>query len=225
MLNTNKEIYRTLEKIDSDDERFGELKKLATFLRSREILEKMFHYRALHERDFRKYLTLQSHETILEAFAGIADEIQDGKEYWGLMRDVWTRGEDFQPKATWHKLLRAFPSYSYYMMSDAERDKLASFPSILHVYRGVSSDKYIDGFSWTLDLNLAEWFAKRFGTRTGRLAAAVRLTHYDPHHIFKPTLITGTILTSSVIAFLNDRDEQEIIVLPNDIQEKEIILL
>lgn len=66
-------------------------------------------------------------------------------------------------------------------------------------------DKVKNALSWTLSRDVAEWFAKRH-----------EITHNLPQHIYK-----ATIAANKVIAFLNERNEYEIIQYRNvkDIEE------
>lgn len=69
---------------------------------------------------------------------------------------------------------------------------------LLTIYRGegTRSRPIKEAFSWTLDKEIAIWFAKRFGQ--GKVYQAT--TNYE-----------------SIVAFLQDREEQEVIVLPSGI--------
>lgn len=79
--------------------------------------------------------------------------------------------------------------------------QLKKLPEILKVYRGgnSASTPYEEAYSWTLDINTANFFACRHG--------------FDEGYI-----VEGEVLKKDVIeAFLTDRNEQEIIVNPKDV--------
>ncbi len=79
----------------------------------------------------------------------------------------------------------------YHWMNDAERDALESFPDTLTVYRGMCTD---GGYSWSLDRSVAEFFANR-GT-----------------HFATGEVRTATVPKESVYAYLDSRNEREIII-------------
>ncbi|OQM74703.1 hypothetical protein BFN67_03440 [Pseudaminobacter manganicus] len=48
-------------------------------------------------------------------------------------------------------------------MSAADRRAYDALPEVLTIYRGCESEDHIGGYSWSLDRDRAEWFARRFG--------------------------------------------------------------
>lgn len=77
------------------------------------------------------------------------------------------------------------------LMNPAERAIYDSLPDSVTAYRGCKSAKGIKGLSWTLSRDVAEFFKDRFG---------------------KGKLYQAQINKADVIAYLNDRDEHEVIV-------------
>ena len=79
----------------------------------------------------------------------------------------------------------------------------------VEVFRGIhSSDiKSNLGFSWTTNKKLAEWFSRRFQNEPS-----------------KPYILTGRLDTSDIIFITNDRNEEEIITLPNKVRELNLII-
>lgn len=89
--------------------------------------------------------------------------------------------------------------------TDEDREKTAqavsALPDIVTIYRGgnTASADYHEAYSWTLDINVANFFASRRGSHTGYIVGA-------------------TVKKSDIIdAFLDDRSEEEIIVDPKNI--------
>lgn len=70
----------------------------------------------------------------------------------------------------------------------------SNLSGIVTIYRGVSSKKYRDGLSWTLDKDKAEWFATRF-TQEG-------------------VVYSATVKSENILYYITDRGEEEIIVDP-----------
>ena len=80
---------------------------------------------------------------------------------------------------------------------------------MITVYRGVRVNNY-KGLSWTTDKQCAEWFAKRFGISE------------EKSYVF-----TGQIKKKDIIAFFDNRNEEEIVCdyrKVKDIRCEEIIL-
>lgn len=61
------------------------------------------------------------------------------------------------------------------------------------IYRGVKVNNYC-GLSWTIDKNVAEWFARRFG-----------------HNGDKCYIFTGIINKKDILALFNSRNEKEVV--------------
>ncbi len=57
------------------------------------------------------------------------------------------------------------------LMSDSERQTIQELPDMVTLYRGVTSynNKQKRALSWTLDKNIAEWFAHRYQTNDGEV--------------------------------------------------------
>ena len=86
--------------------------------------------------------------------------------------------------------------------------KLKELPDVLTIYRGgnSASTPYEQGYSWTLDVNTANFFAIRRGS--------------GPAYI-----VTGKIKKEDVIEYIDDRGEEEIIVLPNKVEIVDVLNL
>ena len=93
--------------------------------------------------------------------------------------------------------------------SDAAKTKeqLSHLPDVISVYRGgnTASTPAEQAYSWTLDVNVANFFACRRGTGEGYI-------------------VEGTVRKEDVIdAFITDRDEKELIVDPKNVKITEKI--
>ncbi len=109
------------------------------------------------------------------------------EEYWKLVIDMWNRQEfnsDSDRKSRWRKIF-------------AVRDKIPSLtkelPNTFIAYRAGE----LDGFSWTLNKEVAEWFYNRFKTEFGVI----------PFN-------ENTFSKSDAVFYTNDRDEQEVVIIP-----------
>jgi hypothetical protein len=118
-----------------------------------------------------------------------------GQQYWECLASVWTSSENiWQHHKTWKELWNSKEPSKLACMDPAEQMTFHNLPPSFTVWRGVQYRGRKKGLSWTLDKNRAEWFAKRY-LKKGRT----------------PWLCSATVLKSYVHAYLNGRNEQEII--------------
>lgn len=153
----------------------------------------------LHERPYR-----------INAFMSICWHL-DGPAYWELLGKVWTDAENqWQDRDAWTELLQADPEGRELMSSEGDaRSVFELTPEqggllpMTRVYRGYCHDDGLDGCSWTLDKARARWFATR-----------LRQDDDPPAKI-----ASGLVAREHVIAYITDRDEAEIVCLPEHVTE------
>lgn len=81
---------------------------------------------------------------------------------------------------------------------------VSDLSGVVTIYRGVGSEKYRDGISWTLDREKAEWFATRF-TEDGIVYSA-------------------KVKSNDILYYISDRGEKEVIVDPKKLIQIERIV-
>jgi len=139
----------------------------------------------------------------LAAFTKYADHFDD-RRWLECLMEVWQDSENiWQNRRVWGDLLKRAKLITtdapYY---DGEVPHDFELPDILRVYRGYSEPSgEALGLSWTMDPDRAVWFARRFATRGER-----------------PMVALGTITGKDVIAVLMGREENEVVVLPEDLR-------
>ena len=79
-----------------------------------------------------------------------------------------------------------------FLMNQEEQFVFDSLPENITVYRGIQKDATINALSWTLDKNIAKWFANRFDNNG--------------------EVVEATINKKYVFAYLNGRGEKEIVL-------------
>lgn len=156
------------------------------------------------------YLTTFDSHLRLAAFLDIVPRLND-REYWTLLRDVWTTAEvTFPKKQDWLNLLCAQRPERESFMNCNEHETLQSLPSVVQIYRGCGHVDGIYGLSWTLNYERAKFFAAySCGPRRHVLCPGLQGQW--------PVLATATCSKSDVIAYLDHRDEEEIVVDPRKI--------
>lgn len=96
------------------------------------------------------------------------------EELGEILREVWCMIEQISGdvNVSSRDIIRMFKKADKkYLMSDMERSTIESMPSLVTVYRGVTSynRKNKNALSWTIDREKAEWFSNRFQTGTGEV--------------------------------------------------------
>lgn len=89
------------------------------------------------------------------------------------------------------------------LMNKSELKIYKSLSNEIVIYRGVNNKKGKLGISWTLNKEIAEWFA----------------TRYNTGNVYK-----AKIKKENVIGYINSRDEQEIIVDYNKLYDVELLI-
>lgn len=113
------------------------------------------------------------------------------KIYWRILSSLWTGSENiFQHKELWKELLKE-KTNSHYFMNKKDLEFYNSLENEFMVYRGYN--QWEDGYSYTIDKDIAIWFAERFGQ----------------NGIIKERLVKK----EDVFAFTNSREEKEIIII------------
>lgn len=159
--------------------------------------------KAESEKDWIKVIRLHERPYRLGALKQYADKLSD-EQYWETLGGVWANIENIhQYGKDVHKLLTSNRPHREKMMDKEEAAELASLPEELTIYRGFVPGKNRDGWSWTLNKDKAEWFAKRFAPLFG-----------------KGKVATGTCAKSDVIALLLGRNEDEVIIDPGRVTVK-----
>jgi len=129
----------------------------------------------------------------LDALLQHGHKIRSNKLFWEAVASVWTSMEYFHDQLeAWDEVFATVRTGRLSMMDEDEQAKLAAMDDEIEVFRGGDDT----GYSWTVNKTIAQWFAARFGAG------------HDIH--------TRTIPKSEVIAYLDQRNEEEIIWRPTN---------
>lgn len=90
-----------------------------------------------------------------------------------------------------------------HVMNKKEYQLYQSLPDYVDIFRGVGDKKYKNGFSWTLNYETALFFATRFDSNI-------------------PAVYKCTVAKEDILAYLNDRDEDEVIVNTKNLNKYEM---
>tara|TARA_R110000765_G_scaffold215100_1_gene319955 strand:+ start:1173 stop:1919 length:747 start_codon:yes stop_codon:yes gene_type:complete len=142
------------------------------------------------------------------------DLIEDNKKYYDFLKDAYMLTEFPMSSFTFYSdLLELFYAKDYpkLMMNKDELKLLNSLPNEVKIWRGVKVDDVLDieniGLSFTLNKDKAIWFAKRF----------------SQEGVSQPTLIEAVVKKKFILSIFLDRNEDEVIVNPEDVTIKNIL--
>lgn len=166
------------------------------YLAKREIIEK-----CMADHSWSNIIWLTERPYRVQAFVQISAKMDD-EYFWRLLADVYSDTENFwQERNYWNLLLTTDRPRREEFMTEEERNKLQTLPDKLTIYRGYNGKGKLRSWAWTLDRDRAVWFAKRL------------------HHGGKPPRVaTGEVAKADVVAYLNGRNEEEIVVDPKNIK-------
>ena len=137
-------------------------------------------------------------------FLKYAKPFLSSEDFTKMLADAWVRSEspNADPNLSKSKLVSLFKAADPEILMDAEeRAQLQSLDDKVTIYRGVTSynARNVKALSWTLDENVARWFASRFGEQ-GRVYQA-------------------QIAKDDILAIFTGRNESEVIVDPKQLRD------
>lgn len=156
--------------------------------------------KARSEKDWHSYIWLHERPYRFDALNDVLAEVNvSDEDEHSLIRDVWIDSENvWQHFYAWVEIFSHEDLNSEMLMTDKERARLAALPEVVRIYRGATLEMNEDGLSWTLDQGRAKWFAERFSHR----GSAV--------------VIHADVPRDQIVALLEGRSEDEVIVLPEN---------
>jgi len=157
---------------------------------------------ALTENEWHSYIFLHERPYRIGAFTNVSGHMSDS-DYWELLATIWVDSENIrQSPHAWEELLGADRPGREAMMLPDEREAFDALPDVIDVHQGHTTTAH-DGWSWTTDKAVAEWFARRF-IEDGE----------------QPVVTSGKVRKDRVIAYLLRRNESEILVPRNYVRNR-----
>lgn len=119
-------------------------------------------------------------------FFKYTNKFMDMKDYKNLLIFSWINTEfpSSDKNVKKREIISYFKKLKY----------ISDLPETTTIYRGVGSEKYRNGISWTLDKDKAKWFSTRF-SKSGILYSA-------------------QVKNKDILYYISERNEKEIIVDP-----------
>ena len=140
---------------------------------------------------------------VMDKFLEIAPSLND-MEYWYLLADAYNSADNlFHYKKIIKGLFTSSRKHREYLMTEEERKYLSKLPDELKVYRAMTVTEYKSGdfgISWTLSKKVAKFFKDEY------------VRNYSTMN--EPRVIKTMIIDKNqIIAYWNDRKEEEIIIM------------
>lgn len=144
------------------------------------------------ERDWHQLVWLHERPFRFDALFSIKDLITDAV-YWDLVKSVWIDSENiYENLRGWEVMLASDRPGREQMMTEDERAFVSDLPAKVRLYRGHQALNR-NGLSYTLSVDKAKWFAKRFGPGDVRVRSVAK---------------------EDIVAYFNTRSEAEIVIHP-----------
>ena len=142
------------------------------------------------------------------------------RKYYELLAEMLTYVDHHEPFRAIYQQLLAMGSNTLAMMSAKEQRLYSRLPDSFTIYRGVcvknpittiteKHRKLLVGYSWTLKMKKAVWFATNHGPK------------FTPPP-FTPAILSYEIQKRDTVAYFHDRKEYEIFVEPQKIDLSKI---
>ena len=142
------------------------------------------------------------------------DMIPDDKKY-EIYRDIWDSVDNMQYLMK-PKILRDVFNHRSNIRKDITKSALSDFTDcdgMLTIYRGTYKGAR-KGWSWTLNLDVAHWFARRLESKE---ACYFTLAHGIHSAGAKGEVLKGKAHIDDVMDYLNGRHEFEVIIDPKKV--------
>lgn len=135
----------------------------------------------------------------------IQHDLVDSGEIYDLFIDIYTR-TDYGFNQLSEESINKILSSKSELQKQKTKSILSHFGNTVTIYRG-EGDRNIDftqAFSWTTDINVANFFATRLSSNNARI-------------------IKAKVKRSNIIEYINNREEREVLIKPENVEVLEII--
>jgi len=151
------------------------------------------------EKDWFRYFLFVSTPFRFDMLRAVQENLND-IEFWGSFREIWMHAENlWEDWENIEKLLELNRPQRESIMDAKERAALKKLPTSIQIFRGGLTEN-LDGYSWTLSKEKAEWFAK---------------CRQQQDNAFS---FEGECQKDDVLALFLERDEDEILIAPKKVK-------
>lgn len=136
----------------------------------------------------------------LEYFQYLIDKKEEVEDIYELFFDTY-RSTDFGFRQLDEKVINQIIEEKSRDDKFMTEEKIKDFPHTVEVYRGgnSASTPYEKAYSWTTDMNIAQFFASRLGNDEGYI-------------------VKGEVAKEDIIDYFDERNEKEVIIKPDDVK-------
>lgn len=131
------------------------------------------------------------------------------RDYAEYLADAWTISENPNQdvNVSLSQAAKLFKNADKkYLMTAKEYKVYSDLPDTFTVYRGVAVRRNPNGMSWTRNKSTAEWFSERFNLENERGYVQVATAH-----------------KKDVLAYFNSRNEDEIVISTNSLEDIHVL--
>jgi hypothetical protein len=157
--------------------------------------------------DWMRFVFLHDPAHWIDVFEQHAAQMDDST-FWRVLRHIYS---SLDTTTSHHgRLARLFVSRPVEValrIDPADADFFHALPDPMKIYRGYA-DPHSRGFSWTLSLRIAKFFAYRAQERSG-----------DQHS--RPQVLTGLAQKKDVVTLVRFRNEAEVVIDPKLVTQKQ----
>jgi len=175
---------------------------------------------ALRDRDWQHYIMIHDSNNIMSGFIAFETFLDDKDYFYFLGQSVVLTNTLWQYRdAVLESMKGRDKSAAVYMMSRQERAYLKSLPDILTIYRACKKSNQA-GLSWTLSHDTAKFFTlhMKAGSLIDNVFQTIRsgasVAGRSRYNKLKSFILHGQCRKQDIIAYLNNRDEDEILIDP-----------
>ena len=202
-LKENLKLQKKLEiisKIKDEDYYSQGIKNIVMMNNNADVLVKAFYFIDNNgKQSYVSEIMSTSKADVMKVFLKYQETFSD-QEYWENLKDVYiTQDYMLLPYAAYKAIFNSNRNKKEFLMNDDERSFLENLPEQIKIYRGGAKKEVKKGYgiSWTLNKDIAQQFVDR------------------KKHLAKDemTILQLEISKSEVVAYFNERNEEEIIYL------------
>lgn len=155
--------------------------------------------KAIDSGDFRSAIFLHERPYRFSAFTALMGGMSD-RDYWGLLGTIYVDSENLHEVDNLRGLMAADRGERHWIMTEEERNALATLPDLVPVWKGVHKGyRWDSDWSFTTSRAVALWFARRF-------------------NLPQKTLLQGFVEKQHVAAYFTRRGEAEILADPKRVK-------
>lgn len=159
------------------------------------------------------FVLMMVHKSQMINFIVLFEEYLTDKQLGMCIRKAWIESEFpnvYERNSDWFDYSEYFSRVDKkYVMTKKEMEKYENLPNTIICYRGVFSDEFKCGMSFSLDIDMAKWFSKRFSKQdsSGMIFLSINGIKLDDKIQYDPKVYKLTVNKEDILAYFEREDE------------------